>query len=78
MPWLGAFELDQHEREAGENQGDGGGVDGQQIEPEEREHEQQGAECAGNDGAGHVELCIEEEDAGEQEQDGEVGVGQGR
>ena len=57
----GELDFEHHQDGGGEQQHDGGVVHGQQIEREEREQDQQGAERSGDDGAGRVELEIDEQ-----------------
>ena len=72
----GELHFQHHENGGGQQQHDGGVVDGQQIEREEGEQDQQCAERAGNDGAGRVEFQIDEQAADDQHEDGEVGIHQ--
>ena len=72
----GEFDFQHHEDGGGQQQHDSGVVDGQQIEREEREQYQQGAERSGDDGAGRVELEIDEQTADDQHEDGEVRIHQ--
>ena len=66
---------DNHD-DGGEEQGDGGVADGKQVEAEGSEEEEEGAERTGDDGAGDVELEIDQQAAEDHEEDGEVGAGE--
>ena len=50
-------------------------ADGQEVEAEESEEDEEGAEGAGNDGAGDVELEVDEEASNHEQEDIKVGVG---
>ena len=50
--------------------------DREKIQAEEAEENQEGAEGAGHDGAGDVELEVDEKTAEDQQQNGDVRVGQ--
>ena len=68
--------FEQHQDEGGEQQHDGGVPDGKEIEAEEAEEDEERAEGAGDDGAGDVELEVDEEAAEDEQENGDVGVGE--
>ena len=72
----GELGFEHHQRERGEEQQDGGVLDGQQVEAEDGEQDHERAERAGNDGAGDVEFEIDEQAAADEQEDVEVGAGE--
>ena len=68
--------FEDHQHEGGEQQNDGRVADGKEIEAEEAEENEESAEGAGDDGAGDVELEIDEQAAKDEQQNGDVRVGE--
>ena len=72
----GELGFEDDEDKGGDQKEDGGVVDGKKIEAEESEEDEQCSDGAGNDGSGDVELEIDEQGAEDEDQDGEVGIGE--
>ena len=75
-PWLPNLASRSISTKAARRRSDGGMADGQEVEAEEAEEDEEGADGARNDGAGDVELQVDEKAAKDEEEDGDVGVGE--
>ena len=68
--------LEQHQHECREQQNDRSMADGKQIQAEEAEENEERADGAGDDGAGDVELQIDEKAAEDEQKNGDVRIGE--
>ena len=65
----------EHQQDHGrEQQEDRGVADGEQVQREDGQEHHQGAEGAGNDGAGGVEFEVDEQRAADEKKQGDVGI----
>ena len=72
----GELGLEKDQDESSEEKGDGGMADWKEVEAEEAEEDEEGSNGPRDDGAGDVELEVDEKTAEDQEEDGDVWVGE--